>query len=125
MPQAEALRLMQSSFGKSGGGPHSHCQEEVSDRYQSIVISCMLPFARLRRYRYSRAEERTMPSLIPDVAAFESRLAALPREKHAAREAVLSAGSKTGKLLFLRSGAVEPTRLATWSAEQSRRWRNL
>jgi len=54
-----------------------------------------------------------MPSLIPDVAAFETRLAALPREKHAAREAVLSAGSKTGKLLFLRSGAVEPTRLAT------------
>src|SRR5204863_7619939 len=78
-----------------------------SDRHQSIVISCMLPCARLRRYRYSRAEERTMPSLIPDVAAFESRLAALPREKHAAREAVLSVGSKTGKLLFLRSGAVE------------------
>jgi hypothetical protein len=32
-----------------------------------------------------------MPSLIPDVAAFESRLAALPVEKHPAREAVLSA----------------------------------
>src|SRR3954468_9132346 len=48
-----------------------------------------------------------MASLIPDVAAFESRLAGLPVEKHPAREAVLSAGSKTGKLLFLRSGAVE------------------
>jgi CRP/FNR family cyclic AMP-dependent transcriptional regulator len=48
-----------------------------------------------------------MPSLIPDVAAFESRLAGLPVENHPAREAVLSAGSKTGKLLFLRSGAVE------------------
>jgi CRP/FNR family cyclic AMP-dependent transcriptional regulator len=48
-----------------------------------------------------------MSSLIPDVAGFESRLAALPVEKHPAREAVLSAGSKTGKLLFLRSGAVE------------------
>ena len=48
-----------------------------------------------------------MPSLIPDVAAFETRLASLPVEKHPPREAVLSAGSKTGKLLFLRSGAVE------------------
>ena len=50
-----------------------------------------------------------MPSLIPDVdvAAFERRLTGLPVVKHPAREAVLSAGSKTGKLLFLRSGAVE------------------
>src|SRR5712672_2712478 len=48
-----------------------------------------------------------MPSLIPDVAAFERRLAGLPVVKHPGREAVLSAGSKTGKLFFLRSGAVE------------------
>src|SRR3954453_5385274 len=48
-----------------------------------------------------------MASLIPDVAAFESRLAGLPVEKHPAREAVLSAGSKTGNMLFLRRGAVE------------------
>ena len=48
-----------------------------------------------------------MPSLIPDVAAFERRLTGLPVVKHPAREAVLTAGSKTGRLLFLRSGAVE------------------
>ena len=48
-----------------------------------------------------------MPSLIPDVAALERRLAGLPVVKHPAREAVLSAGSKTDKLFFLRSGAVE------------------
>jgi CRP/FNR family cyclic AMP-dependent transcriptional regulator len=48
-----------------------------------------------------------MPSLIPDVATFEGRLAGLPVVKHPARETVLSAGSRTGKLLFLRSGAVE------------------
>ena len=48
-----------------------------------------------------------MPSLIPDVAAFERRLAGLPVAKHPAREVVLTAGSKTGRLLFLRSGAVE------------------
>jgi CRP-like cAMP-binding protein len=48
-----------------------------------------------------------MPSLIPDVAAFEKRLAGLPVVKHPAGEAVLTAGSKTGRLLFLRSGAVE------------------
>jgi CRP-like cAMP-binding protein len=48
-----------------------------------------------------------MPSLIPDAAAFERRLAGLPVVKHPAREVVLTAGSKTGRLLFLRSGAVE------------------
>ena len=48
-----------------------------------------------------------MPSLIPDVAAFERRLAGLPVVKHSASEVVLAAGSKTGRLLFLRSGAVE------------------
>ena len=48
-----------------------------------------------------------MPSLIPDAAAFERRLAGLPVVKHQAREVVLTAGSKTGRLLFLRSGAVE------------------
>ena len=48
-----------------------------------------------------------MPSLIPDAAAFERRLAGLPVVKHPARQVVLAAGSKTGKLFFLRSGAVE------------------
>ena len=48
-----------------------------------------------------------MPSLIPDVAAFEKRLAGLPVVKYPACQTVLTAGSKTGKLLFLRSGAVE------------------
>ena len=48
-----------------------------------------------------------MPSLIPDAAAFERRLAGLPVVKHPAHEVVLTAGSKTGRLLFLRSGAVE------------------
>ena len=47
------------------------------------------------------------PSIIPDVGALERRLAGLPVVKHPAREVVLSAGSQTGKLLFLRSGAVE------------------
>src|SRR6516165_2708176 len=46
-------------------------------------------------------------SIIPDVAALERRLAGLPLAKHPAREVVLTAGSKTGRLLFLRSGAVE------------------
>ena len=48
-----------------------------------------------------------MPSLIPDVAVFERRLADLPVVKHPAHEVVLTAGSKTGRLLFLKSGAVE------------------
>ena len=48
-----------------------------------------------------------MPSLIPDVAAFERRLAGLPVMTYPAHEVVLAAGSKTGRLFFLRSGAVE------------------
>src|SRR5262249_7505292 len=47
-----------------------------------------------------------MPSLIPDAAAFERRLAGLPIVKHPASQVVLAARSKTGRLLFL-SGAVE------------------
>jgi CRP/FNR family transcriptional regulator, cyclic AMP receptor protein len=48
-----------------------------------------------------------MSSLIPDVAAFERRLAGLPVVEYRAHEVVLTAGSKTGRLLFLRNGAVE------------------
>jgi len=48
-----------------------------------------------------------MPSLVPDFATLERTLAALPVVKHRAREVVLTAGSKTDALLFLRSGTVE------------------
>src|SRR5260221_1947595 len=48
-----------------------------------------------------------MPSLIPDFATVERRLAGLPVVKHRAGEVVLTAGSKTGGLLFLRRGTVE------------------
>src|SRR5262245_20781942 len=48
-----------------------------------------------------------MPSIIPDVGALERRLAGLPLVKHQAHDVVLSAGSLTRRLLFLRSGAVE------------------
>ena len=48
-----------------------------------------------------------MPSIIPDAAAFERRLAGLPIVKHPASQVVLAAGSKTGRLFFLKRGAVE------------------
>jgi len=48
-----------------------------------------------------------LPSLIPDFTTLERRLAGLPVVKHRAHEIVLTAGSKTGSLLFLRSGTVE------------------
>src|SRR5262249_15375636 len=51
--------------------------------------------------------ERPMPSRVPDFATLERRLAGLPVVKHPAREVVLTAGSKTGKVLFLKSGTVE------------------
>src|SRR5438128_12612632 len=55
----------------------------------------------------NRQRQRPLPSLIPDHATLERRLAGLPVVKHGAREVVLIAGSKTGGLLFLRSGTVE------------------
>ena len=39
-------------------------------------------------------------------AAFEKTLAALPLESYRAGETILNAGSKTGRLLFLKRGAV-------------------
>jgi CRP-like cAMP-binding protein len=48
-----------------------------------------------------------MPSLIPNFATLERRLAGLPVVKHRAGEIVLTAGSRTGGLLFLKSGTVE------------------
>ena len=42
-----------------------------------------------------------------DSTAFQKKLAGLPVTKCQAGEDVLTAGSKTGKLLFLKSGAVE------------------
>lgn len=46
-----------------------------------------------------------MPA-IPDTAAFQKTLAALPLLTYQAGETVFGAGSKTGRLLILRSGGV-------------------
>jgi hypothetical protein len=53
-----------------------------------------------------------MPTLIPNFETLERRLARLPVVTHRAREVVLTAGSKTGELLFLRSGAVEVVKVS-------------
>jgi len=45
-----------------------------------------------------------------DSTAFQKKLAGLPVTKYQAGEDVLTAGSNTGKLLFLKSGAVEITK---------------
>ncbi|HEV2547231.1 MAG TPA: cyclic nucleotide-binding domain-containing protein [Stellaceae bacterium] len=45
-----------------------------------------------------------------DPATFQKKLAALPVMKCQAGDEVLIAGSKTGKLFFLKSGAVEVTK---------------
>lgn len=45
--------------------------------------------------------------LVPDAVAFEERLAELSTANYAAGEEVLTAGSRTGRLLVLRSGSVE------------------
>ena len=92
----------------------------ISARWSSNVRSCGVgrdsvggcvfgPFCvpSVSLFTNQKKKEPNMPSLIPDVATFERRLAGLPVVKHPAREAVLTAGSKTGRLLFLRSGAVE------------------
>jgi len=48
--------------------------------------------------------------LIPDVAAFQKSLAALPVSTYQPGEIVLAAGSTTGRLLVLRQGVVEVIR---------------
>jgi CRP/FNR family transcriptional regulator, cyclic AMP receptor protein len=53
----------------------------------------------------NRAIERAM-QLIPDIAMFQKRLGALPLATYKAGETVLVAGSKTGRLLILKRGAV-------------------
>ena len=45
-------------------------------------------------------------SLIPDRAAFQSRLGSLPITTYQAGENVLTSGSRTGRLLILKKGAV-------------------
>jgi CRP/FNR family cyclic AMP-dependent transcriptional regulator len=52
-------------------------------------------------------KEVSMLELVPNAAALERRLAGLPVIKHPARQVVLGAGSKTGRLFFLINGAVE------------------
>jgi CRP/FNR family cyclic AMP-dependent transcriptional regulator len=44
--------------------------------------------------------------LIPDAAVFQKRLATLPLATYQAGETVLAAGSRSGRLLILRKGAV-------------------
>src|SRR5262245_38323735 len=44
--------------------------------------------------------------LIPDRAVFQNRLGALPIATYEAGETVLAAGSRTGRLLILKSGRV-------------------
>src|SRR5215831_9024407 len=44
--------------------------------------------------------------LIPDAAVFQKRLATLPLVTYQAGETVLAAGSRSGRLLILRNGAV-------------------
>ena len=44
---------------------------------------------------------------VPDAVTFEQKLADLPVTQYSAGEDVLTAGSRTGRLLVLRSGAVE------------------
>src|SRR6266446_4756221 len=53
----------------------------------------------------NRATDHAMP-LIPDPAVFQKRLAALPIITYHAGEIVFAAGSRTGRLLILRKGAV-------------------
>ena len=58
-------------------------------------------------------------ALIPDIAAFKKKFAALPVSTFAPGEYVLVAGSTTGRLLILREGLVEVVRDGTQIATVS------
>ena len=45
--------------------------------------------------------------LMPESAVFQTRLGALPIATNEAGETVLSAGSRTGQLLILKTGVIE------------------
>ena len=53
--------------------------------------------------------------LIPDIALFQRKLAGFPLATYQADECVLTAGSKTGRLLIVKEGAVEVVREASRS----------
>jgi len=55
---------------------------------------------------HNRKDGPSMP-LIPDAATFKQKLADLAVTQYSAGEDVLTAGSSTGRLLVLKSGAVE------------------
>ena len=57
--------------------------------------------------------------LILDPAAFQTRLAALPVATYRAGETVLAAGTTSGRLLVLKTGAVEVVRDGTQLAQVS------
>jgi CRP-like cAMP-binding protein len=59
--------------------------------------------------------------LIPDATEFQTRLAGLPILEYQPGESVLSAGSTTGKLFILKSGAVEVAKDGVQLAEVSQR----
>jgi CRP/FNR family cyclic AMP-dependent transcriptional regulator len=58
-------------------------------------------------------------ALVPDVNDFQAELEGLPVRKYKAGENVLSAGSATGRLLILKSGAVEVVKDGVQLAEGS------
>jgi CRP-like cAMP-binding protein len=57
--------------------------------------------------------------LVPDVKEFQAKLEGLPVRKYRTGENVLSAGSATGRLLILKSGAVEVVKDGVQLAEVS------
>ena len=57
--------------------------------------------------------------LVPDVKEFQAKLEGLPVRKYGTGENVLSAGSATGRLLILKSGAVEVVKDGVQLAEVS------
>jgi hypothetical protein len=67
--------------------------------------------------------------LIPDKAAFQNSLASLPLVTYQHGETVVAASSKTGRLLFLKKGAVaivkEGTEIAQVGGARRRIWRTL
>jgi CRP-like cAMP-binding protein len=63
--------------------------------------------------------EEAIMALVPDAVAFQQRLESLPVRKCEAGETLLSAGTATGRLLILKSGAVEVVKDGVQLAEVS------
>ena len=92
--------------GKTKGGLLASMEDDLKQFWASFSGALRASAGAIaQRAGIVEAVEEAVP-LVPDAAVFHKRLAALPLATYQAGETVLAAGSRSGRLLILRNGAV-------------------